>query len=242
MVSRVAGAFLLLAVWTAPGAFAQDARYINELRKGAKKGDVTAQYKLGLAYADAYRVKRDYVQAVEWLEKAAEQGHTEAAMFLGKMYYAGSSVEQDHGKAADWLERAAEIGEPEAQTLIGNLYHNGEGRPRDFAKAAYWYRAAAEQGDAKAQYNLGVLYHNGKGVGKDVVQAFKWISLAAANPPIEYPTEYGWARDDLAPVLKPAEMEQARSLIKQWNPKTWSQIREEGEVVIALETAPADKP
>jgi TPR repeat protein len=238
MVSRVTGAFLLLAVWTAPGVRAEDDRYINDLRKHAKKGDVAAQYKLGLAYADAYRVKRDYALAVEWLGKAGQQGHAKAQLFLGKMYYTGLSVEKSFGQAADWLEKAAENGDPEAQSLTGNLYNNGEGRPQDFGRAVYWYRAAAEQGDAKAQYNLGVLYHNGEGVEQDVVQALKWISLAAANPPVEYPKEYGWAREDLEKLLQPQEREQARSLIEQWRPKSWAQVREEGAGAVVAEKAP----
>ena len=101
MVSRVTGALLLLSAFAASGALAQDARYINQLRKDAKKGDVTAQYKLGLAYADAYRVKRDYAQAIEWLEKAGHQGHSKAQIFLGKMFYTGETVEKNHEQAAD---------------------------------------------------------------------------------------------------------------------------------------------
>jgi hypothetical protein len=235
MVSRATGALLLLTVWTGAVASAQDARYINQLRKDAKKGDVAAQYKLGLAYADAYRVKRDYGQAVEWLEQAGRQGHPMAQVYLGKMFYTGVNAGKDLDKAADWLEMAAETGDPEAQALTGNLYNNGEGRPRDFAKAAFWYRAAAEQGDAKAQYNLGALYHNGEGVEQDVVRAFQWISLAAVKPPVEYPKEYGWARDDLEKTLEPEELRQARALIGQWRSKSWDQIREEQGVAVAAE-------
>ncbi len=243
MVSRVTGALLLPVIWTAamwmaPAAPAQDARYISQLRKDAKKGDIAAQYKLGLAYADAYRVKRDYAQAVEWLGQAGRQGHPKAQLFLGKMYYTGVNVEKDLVQAADWIEMAAEEGDPEAQSLIGNLYNNGEGRAQDFAKAAFWYRAAAEQGDSKAQYNLGVFHHNGEGVEQSVVEAFRWISLAAANPPIEYPRDYIWARDNLEKTLKPEELKQARTLIDSWRKKTWDEIREAGAVSIAAETEP----
>lgn len=239
MVSRWTGAVVLLVLGLASSSFAQsDARYISKLRKEAKKGDAVAQYKLGLAYADAYRVKRDYDQAVDWLGRAGEQGHLKAQLFLGRMYYSGENVPKDNAQAADWLARAAEAGDPEAQLLIGNLYNNGEGRPQDLARAAYWYRAAAEQGDARAQYNLGVLCHNGEGVERDLVQAYKWIALAAANPPREYPKEYGWARDELKKALSPEQQEQARARIETWRAKSWEEIRDGDTVSLTAEGRP----
>lgn len=240
MVARWTGAVALLAFGLASGAFAQglmqnNARQFSKLRKEAKKGGAEAQYKLGLAYADAYRVDRDYDDAVEWLSKAGEQGHVKAQLFLGRMYYSGKNVDKDERLAADWLERAAEGGDREAQWLIGNLYNNGEGRPKDFAKAAFWYRAAAEQGEPRAQYNLGVLRHNGEGVERDLAKAFKWVSLAAANPPREYPREYGWARDDMEKTLSPDELKAAQAEIAVWRAKSWDEIREAEEVAIAAD-------
>ena len=229
MVGRMTGALALLAICLEPGALAQDARYISKLHKAAKKGDVAAQYKLGSAYADAYRVDRDYDQAIEWLTKAGDQGHSKAQLFLGRMLYSGVNVDRDPARAADWFEKAARNGDPEAQSLIGNLYNNGEGRPQDFEKAVYWYRMAAEQGDAKAQYNLGVLCHNGEGVERDLVEAFKWISLAAADPPVEYPREYGWARDNMEKSLSQEELDEARRRAAAWRPKSWEKLIEESD-------------
>ncbi len=76
------GAVCFAALWLASTALAQDARYIKKLQKEAKNGDAVAQYKLGVAYADAYRVKRDYAKAIEWLSRAGNQGHAKAQLFL----------------------------------------------------------------------------------------------------------------------------------------------------------------
>ena len=108
---RYAALLLLLGVtW----AEAQSPNPIRDLEKAARKGSVGAQYKLGMAYADAYKVKRDYAKAVEWLTKAGEQGNVHAQEFLGKLYFTGNGMEQSYELAAHWLVRSAELGNPEA--------------------------------------------------------------------------------------------------------------------------------
>jgi TPR repeat protein len=49
----------------------------------AKHGDATAQYYLGLMYANGQGVPQDYTEATKWYRKAAEQGHAQAQFYLG---------------------------------------------------------------------------------------------------------------------------------------------------------------
>ena len=217
---RCALTLLLLA---APALEAQSG--LKHLLKPAKKGDANAQYHLGMAYADAYRVERDYDKAVEWLEKAAAQDHVKAQEYLGKLYYTGLGVEKDLAEAAKWLAMSAESGNPEAQEVLGNMYRDGEGMEQDHAAAAYWYRMAAEQGFSRAQYNLGVAYNNAEGLKRDLVEALRWLTLAAVKPPKEYAREYTWVRDELRRSLPPEMVKQARQRAGQWRPKSWKQLR-----------------
>lgn len=75
--------------------------------KLAAKGDVKAQYNLGLMYNNGQGVPQDYKQAVIWFQKASEQGVAEAQYNLGVMYANGKGVPQDYTLAYMWLNLAA---------------------------------------------------------------------------------------------------------------------------------------
>lgn len=78
---------------------AQQGDYItafHEWKPLAEKGNVSAQYNLGLMYYDGQGVTQDYVRAVEWYRKAAKQGDADAQYNLGKMYSHGQGVIQDY--------------------------------------------------------------------------------------------------------------------------------------------------
>jgi len=65
----------------------------------ANQGDVSAQYNLGVMYANGYGVKKDHAKAVEWYSKAAQQGHAVAQYSLGVWYFYGLGVEQNYAQA-----------------------------------------------------------------------------------------------------------------------------------------------
>jgi len=218
---------LPLCLLAAPWAAAQNSREIRDLRKSAKKGAPAAQYKLGMAYADAYQVKRDYDKAAEWLQRAAEQDHVRAQEYLGKMYFTGAGVPKDRAEAAKWLSMSAELGNPEAQVVLGSMYNNGDGVPLSYDKAAYWYRMAAEQGFSQAQFNLGVMYNNGEGVPQSIAEAYKWIHLAALDENAESVAEYVWARDDIARSMEPEALKDTRRRLGEWKPRSWEQLQDD---------------
>ena len=47
---------------------------INEILRSAEKGDVTAQFNLGVAYDIGEGVEQNDEQASHWYQKAADQG------------------------------------------------------------------------------------------------------------------------------------------------------------------------
>mgnify|MGYP001184219924 CR=1 FL=1 len=52
----------------------------------AEQGHATAQYNLGLMYADGEGVPQDYKEAVNWWKLAAEQRHEQAQFNLEMMH------------------------------------------------------------------------------------------------------------------------------------------------------------
>ena len=77
----------------------------------ASKGNVGAQYNLGVMYAKGEGVKQDYFKAKEWYEKAAAQGHAKAQYNIGVFYANGEGVKQDYFKAKEWFGKACDGGE-----------------------------------------------------------------------------------------------------------------------------------
>ena len=68
----------------------------------AEHGEVTAQYKLGLAYRLGQGVSADNGTAVSWYRKASDQGYAPAQEKLAGMYRSGRGVVQDYAEAVKW--------------------------------------------------------------------------------------------------------------------------------------------
>ena len=152
------------------------------------KFSTEAQYELGLAYYNGYKVMVDTDTAKEYFEKAANKGHAKAQYFLGEYYLRNSSdsfSEDMIEKALSWFKKSSEQGyapatniinelenpidrlkflgehgNMEAITKLGKMYYDGDGVEQDTDQAFYWFKQAADRGNAKAQFNLGVLYRD----------------------------------------------------------------------------------
>ena len=81
---------------------------VNDLVRKAEKGDMEAQFSLGVMYENGYGVERSPEEAVKWYRKAAEQGKTEAQFDLGWLYSNGEGVERSDSEAAKWYRKAAD--------------------------------------------------------------------------------------------------------------------------------------
>ena len=66
----------------------------EQAKKAAGQGYASAQYNLGLHYADGRGVAKDGVEAAKWYQKAAAQGNTNAMRMLGNAN-AKSKLEAD---------------------------------------------------------------------------------------------------------------------------------------------------
>src|SRR5258707_764833 len=116
----------------------------------ADKGEVEAQYNLGVMYDKGQGVTRDYAIAVSWFRKAADQGFAAAQLSLGIMYENGLGVPQEFTTAVNWYRRAADQGNTAAQLNLGVMYDNGWGVAQNYVIAHMWFGLAAAMGDRDA--------------------------------------------------------------------------------------------
>ena len=150
-------------------------------------------------------------------------GFVAVALFVGSMTALGADFSTgyeaykrgDYETALRIFRQYADRGNFNAQVGLGFMYFKGQGVTKDYGEAVKWFRKAADQGWANAQANLGAMYANGRGVEQDYVKAHMWYSLAAAKG------QKGTAkiRDSLAENMTPAQIAEAKKLVREWKPK-----------------------
>jgi len=117
----------------------------REFRPLAERGNVLAQYKLGLMYNKGEGVDQDFAEAVGWFHRAASQGYAPAQRSLGVKYEKGQGVKRNYGEAVRWYRHGADQGDAAAQYRLGRMYALGRGVRRDFTAAVAWFNLAADQ-------------------------------------------------------------------------------------------------
>lgn len=167
---------------TGKSSTTETARAVEAMERAAAAGNVDAQFRLGVMYANGDEVSLNYTRAAQLIRLAAEQGMAAAQSTLAWLYANGYGVRQDDDAAREWYLKAAEQGASKDQYVVGTMYRFGQyGVARDPAVAMDWYRSAAEQGFAPAQFALGRMLMDGKHVPEDRIGAFQWLSLAHVN-------------------------------------------------------------
>jgi hypothetical protein len=152
---------------------------------------------------------------LQQLHKQAEKGDAEAQFNLGLLYDRGQGVPKDKSEALRWYRLAATQGDTFAQNSLGDNYWEGTGVPKDDKEAVRWWRLAADKGFAPAQHSLGkLLAGGGQGVPADKTNAYMWLALSAAQGD----EEAGRQSEILSKQLKPADVTNAKKLVKQWKP------------------------
>lgn len=81
----------------------------------AAKGDVDAQFFVGVMCFRGQGVEQDFRQSLIWYLKAAEQGDAQAQSKLGVMYGNGHGIPQDIVEAHKWYSLAARAGNEDAR-------------------------------------------------------------------------------------------------------------------------------
>jgi TPR repeat protein len=108
----------------------------------AEQGNATAQYQVGILYAEGKGVAASDLIAAAWFQRAANQGVAEAQYNLGVSYAEGLGLTRDDVAAAKWFRRSADQGMPYAQLNLGLMYEAGRGVPQDNIEAVKWLELA----------------------------------------------------------------------------------------------------
>lgn len=127
------------------------ARSFRAAQSGADRGEVDAQFNLGIMFYMGQGVPVDYLAALHWFKQAAKQGHALAQYNAGYMYEKGEGTPQDYEEAVKYYRQAAEGGNRLAQYTLGSMYEKGQGVQQDEVLALKWYNLAAVQGELKAK-------------------------------------------------------------------------------------------
>lgn len=135
---------------------------VSRLRKAAEQGDASAQYNLGVCYANGKGVEQDKQEAVKWYRKAAEQGYAKSQCQLGFCYARGEGVAKDMNESLTWFHKAAEQGDGAACYEIAEVYRKGLVGKADMNKAAEWYGKGTELGHSGCAMSLGFRYLYGE--------------------------------------------------------------------------------
>lgn len=112
----------------------------------AVRGDMIAQYNLGVLYDSGLGLPVDKARAMLWYRKSADQGFAQAQNNLGRIYYMGDGVAPDYAIAAGYLRRAAEQGIAFSSFFLGMIYAGGgPGVKADPIQAYKWLSVASVQ-------------------------------------------------------------------------------------------------
>lgn len=151
--------------------------------------------------------------SLERLTALAEGGDAAAQVKLG-MYFLGhtKSPSLPRGdswvQGTKWLMTAAYQGSRDAQFILAKTL-SGADRLR-------FFRFAAEQGHAEAQLELSFNY-SAKG---DLVQYRKWFLLAVKDLPKAFQTDGIRVSE-----MTPEQIAESDRLAREWEPKTWAELR-----------------
>ncbi|MEA2986196.1 MAG: localization factor PodJL [Alphaproteobacteria bacterium] len=185
------------------------------LRAAAAAGDASAEYEVGLRYAEGRGVTANASEAVRWLELAAKQGLAMAQFRLAGLYEKGIGGKKDIETARRLYKAAAEQGNAGAMHNLAVLYAEGAAVKPDYRTAAQWFRLAADHGVSDSQYNLAILYARGIGVDQNLVESYKWFALAAAQGD----NEAAKKRDEVGKRLDPQSLATANLAVQSFVPQ-----------------------
>ena len=136
---------------------------VGYFRKAAAQGDRDGEFGLGSMYAAGEGVKRDPVEARNWITRAAEKGHANAINALAQAYINGDlgigEAQRTGPEALRWVRRAADAGFLPAVTNLAQAYRTG----------GYGLTISAEQAallDAKARALSGAVEKKSTKKGK----------------------------------------------------------------------------
>lgn len=128
----------------------------------AERGDVQAQYNLGVMCETGWSVPVDNKKAVRWFRAAAEQGDMNAQLRLGMLYYLGLGASQSNIKGEKWIRKAARQNQPLAKEINSSLFSDDLPDELSASKVMSKVRASYLENERKAIPVLHALLREGQ--------------------------------------------------------------------------------
>lgn len=152
-----------------------DGKIIDDLdiiAEQAQNGDITAQYKLGVALWFGNNIDRNKETAMQLMLSAAIKGHTGAQVMLSVM----DRESKNYAQAFMWTLQAAIVGDVFSQSHMGRMYFEGEVVTQDYDLAYKWFTKAVASGESRdnrlASFSLEQYYQNGELIRKSYNDEF----------------------------------------------------------------------
>jgi TPR repeat protein len=158
---------------------AEEADFLQSLRRLAYGGNAQIMGLLGRLYATGSGVVRDDTEAVLWYRRGAEAGNAAAMTALGTMALEGRGMPRDAQEGVRWLRAAADKNQLEGMYRLGRLLAEGKIVDKNAPEAVRLFSKAAEAGYVFAMVDLGLMYARGEGVAADPGSAASWYKRAA---------------------------------------------------------------
>ncbi|KAI9489918.1 hypothetical protein BDB00DRAFT_875886 [Zychaea mexicana] len=144
--------------------------------KSATRGNMHAQYIVGVHYEFGIQVNKDLSKAKEYMLESAMQDFAHAQAALGILLVNAHEYEE----GILWLERAASTDNPRALFRLGLMYEEGIGVEQSNETAAFYFKAAANRDNAAAQFQLAIKYHfGGLGLRPNAQEADRYLRMSA---------------------------------------------------------------
>jgi len=122
--------------------------------KLAQKGNAEAQFKVGEMYETGFGVKKDMVEARNWISKANAQGHETAGFKLLYWDVEKNGVTAGNKANVEALKAKAKAENPQAQYYLGKMYAYGVGVKKNSDEAINWLNKAALVGVLEAEEEI----------------------------------------------------------------------------------------
>ena len=198
-----------------------DTEAVKCFEKAAKKGNIIAQYDLGLCYIKGEGAEKDQKQAEKWMRKAAECNDAMAQYLFAfkSIWFSTDDLENfkilynqlnaDSKNIVKWLTLSSHQGLSYAEYSLGNLYdvQSAFCLSSNEQRALELKTSAAQKGYFIAQYDIGK-YYIFKWYGNNQNQsnydkAIFWFEKAAASGsvPAQYEMFSHYALRDLDKAL-----------------------------------------
>lgn len=117
---------------------------LPDLKAASEKGNIEAQYRLGMMYRFGWGVEKSFKTARERFQTAADEDHAEAQSELAKIFKDGRGIDRDYVTAARWFEKAAMQHQGVSQLNLARFYRSGKGVEKSWPHAWAWFSLAID--------------------------------------------------------------------------------------------------